>query len=500
MGRHIKQFCPMTTSKQCLSSLLNTLEQDYQYKQYITTCDNMIETMNLSCKIFRIPEDISLPKEITDSPCFRRCGRVFYTKETTTGTTKDILYCSEYKISKFLVGDRVDEKILDNIAVSVLTEDDAYIKTFFASNDGPLMMVFKVMGKVFIQLMRCHKTLTFERTFREAFELKFHYALESLFNESVLTSSWCYMFRFGDGVLSTQCNLDKDRVIYCGTLRCLPIFHEDEMEAQRQMASLDKMSDNIHMDTELFSIQDVIFQLSKKEHNFVSFAYPGGECQIFGLHYMRRLSSVTGYTLNEIFGLPLSTQIQHYPIQLERTQFPPLLDILSLYILCGVDTSSPNLTVKGYKCIITKSGNNAVAPLKGFYSYCAASGVDPKQLLPFGPSVWQLREAIKEIFLSGISQPHRFAEKFKQAEDLLRGDVSRILDIASKNETISRFLNIKEPANTPLELIDPYTLLRIAKFRRRIGGVVEEEILKLVLPTTATIVDDKKRDNEDWIV
>lgn len=460
-----------------VSSALHELEKDYRYKSFISTCNDLNGT-SVSCTIYRFPDDVELPPILHST---RRSGRVFFDKNTF----EDFLYCPEYKISKFLISEDAKSDILEEIATNLLSEECSHIKFFFASNDGPLLFVFKVKGHIFIQLMRGHQTKAFETTFKEVFDQVFHFPLDQLFDDKVETSVWCHAFRLGDGVLVTQ---SIEKIIYTGAIRAFT-FKSD--------VPGDMLCDKIHWNTELLSESAVMEQLVKEKHNFVSFAHPGGECQIFGCHYLRRISAITGYKLEELVPGVDDSLKENKMIQLAKTQFPPLLDILSLFTLCGVDTSTSNLTVRGYKHVITAKGKDAVAPLKGFYNYCAAVGENPKDRLRFQPSVTELRYVVRDIFLSGIvgdRQKERFVEKFRIAENLIYNEVPKLMGIADNHPDVVKALKLASATVVPE---DPHVLLRLAKFCKRLpNGVVttEEEIInKLTFSSTMTPAS-----TEDW--
>lgn len=278
---------------------------------YVITRENITDN-GVSCKIYRLPKD----EEPVDIPS---SGRIFYNKETN----EELLYCPEYKIVKYYVNNP-SEKTLQEIPV----EQPA---VYFSSNDGPLLFIYKVNGNILIQSMR-ECLSAFEESFKKDFEQLFRRSIESLYDKYVLTSEWCYVFRYGPGVLSTECD-EVNKIIYCGFLRC-----------KVSQTSPEALSDPLlmtweHSTTKLSSFSAVLAEWKRPTHNFVSVAFEGGECQIFGDDYLYRVCVLTGYKREELVS-PAVNDYKTTSIRLVNSQFPPILNIFNLYILCGVDTLS----------------------------------------------------------------------------------------------------------------------------------------------------------------
>jgi hypothetical protein len=228
------------------------------------------------------------------------------------------------------------------------------------------------------------------------------------------------------------------------------------------------------------------------------------------MEYLFRVAAITGYTISDLIGQPLRDD---RPVRILNTKFPKVLDILPLYVLCGVDKTNPHLTVKGYKKIYAKDGRDAVAPLSGFHNYCMTVCANPKEVVPFQPNIWQIRKVVRDIFLSGLSRPEKFVTQFAKIEEILRKDVVRILTMALADDVLADKLQTELQFNmkhntlaTPsaeniADTANGYALLRLVKFcqRNHVRDATKEEILSLFHTTDEmTKTGDREIDNEDW--
>jgi len=453
----------------------------------VLTRENLSKS-GVSCKIYRIPKDEASVNALTDASGLPHSGRIFYDHETK----EQLLYCKEYKIVKYYVNS------LSPIDLAEIASKITHHDQFFASNDGPLLFVFKVKDHIFIQTMKeCHSK--FDELFKKDFEQVFHKPIESLFDQSIETSEWCYVFRYGIGVLSTECTDESKKIIFAGFLQC----EIDNKSPLYRATCSGRLSDPLIMGWEDFNTHlsfpsEVISELNKPTHNFVSLAFEGGECQIFGSNYLYRVCALTGYKREELVDSTIDNHTTKF-VKLVNSQFPPILNIFNLYVLCGIDTASFHLTIGGYKQ--HPSQKNFVIPTRGFYNYCAVLDRHPRDFLPLKPNVWHIRTAVRNIFLSGLTKPDKFVEKFKKFENILRVDVLHALDCANKDKELadkissSLRMNIggldeTNPLSSQIvaETTDVYGLFRLAKYCKRINvkEMTSQDILKTLTPADAS--------------
>ncbi len=400
--------------------------------------------------------------------------RIFYDHETK----EDILTCPSYKIDKYLVKPYFTQEWLDKIILGRKHK-------IFISTDGPLLLIFKVKGSIFIQTMKDCETKTFGDKFSQTFAQTYGYGVEQLFNKDVETSKFCYIYRFGEGALSTD-GTGIRKLVQCGTMLCKknasyslrPHIIEQEEEINEELV----------WNTSIVNLSYVRRELGLTDQNFVNIGIIGDdgssvqECQIFTKEYLKRIGAITGRKPSSLAGreIPKGDHDFTEPIKITLSKFPPILDILSLYVLCGVNARGDGLvTTRGYEL-----RDNHVAPMTGFYNYCAAADVRCRDVIPFGPSIWEMREAVKKIFLGGVVKSDFFPARWNEVEKLVKEDLVQLVTELLKPgnekmlETVNKHFKIsiihhREPLNIIAD-IDPYKILTLVRWGKRFDFSLEK--------------------------
>lgn len=384
--------------------------------------------------------------------------RVFYTTDSE-GSRTELCRFAGYAIDKCVIATHGDcttqsdtaagiEEALVPIREGVSeSEQGALVLT----NDGPLVLVFKVAGQVRLHLMRS-ASHGFDTQFIDDFGLQYNSAsFNDLFSPSTETSSWCHMFR--QGIRSSAMNPPQDAAahtfLYLGGETCeLP---------SGDAAVAEETPPTTSIPATILSIEEAVRVLRNPELGLVCYRHRGGEVQLMGEGYLLRVATMTGVSMDELItGEPYDeeppVQGQRKPatdeyrtrpssfttsnrlsVKLASSRFPRTLDLFALYILCGTNSGRRLATVSGFATKLHPSGRILAIPKRGFYNFCRAAGVNPRRELPFPASPSSMRLAIRRIIVSAAlpSKRSEIEDQFDQFEaalfNLVPALVSRVL-------------------------------------------------------------------------
>ncbi len=296
--------------------------------------------------------------------------------------------------------------------------------TLCLTNDGPLLMVFKIDGSVRLHMMRSANhgfDQQFIQAFAEQYEAKFDY----LFPASMATSPWCYLFRQGDrsSAMSAPMDGNSRTLLYLGGLECNMVSTMETTESTS--------SPILSLSVLAITSENAVSILRNPELGLVCYRHPGGEVQILSEGYLQRVAVTTGFTMNELIeGVdrnqdatddfltrPSSLmRVDKFSAKLTSSRFPRVLDLFSLYVLCGTNSGRKLATVSGFSVRLSPGGRILANPKRGFYNFCRAAGVNPRHELAFPATPSSMRLAIRRIILSSTLQS-RVGDVEKQFDD-----------------------------------------------------------------------------------
>ncbi len=436
-----------------------------------------VEILNLA------NDDVSSDKSYNGS-------RVFYQRQED-GRKTVLCRFPGYTIDKFVVDSSRTEEGIEQVLSRI-----EQVGSLCLTNDGPLLLIFKINGKVRIHMMRSAGH-GFEEQFAADYAEQYGGTFNDLFDASVLTSSICHIFRQGLRSSAMRPPVDSEgrTLLYMGHLLCAT---EDDSSLEEESLLLQPSS---------LSRQDAFDVLQNTELGLVCFRHAGGEVQLMADSYLRRVAVLTGVSMDEmITGSESSSEsfsskpeaLQVEPsAKLCSSRFPRLLDLLSLYILCGTNSSRKKMaTVSGFISRIDAGGRILATPKRGFYNYCRVAGVHPRREIPFPATPSSMRLAIRRIVLnstlsSNSLQVERQFDNYEMALFQLTPQlVARVLTgsaslsdafhsafgITAFDLTCNMPLSTARPSRAALPLksirsalllSDPYRLVTISRFALR---------------------------------
>lgn len=430
-------------------------------------------------------------------------ARVFYRLEGD----KKVILCRfpGYSIDKHVISTDENETSPEDttIAVHQIMEDlvrDVPVEKVGAlclTNDGPLIMVFKVAGTVRIHMMRS-ASHGFDAQFEEDFSEQYNGAkFEDLFSADCETSKWCHLFRQGARSSATVPPLDEEwhSMLHLGGLECNMV----SIIAEPSSAVLAPTVSTLSIDT-------AVKILRSNDMGIVCYRHPAGEVQLLSEAYLRRVATLTGYSVDELVGIAdphaedeVVTRVSalcagNLSVKLVSSRFPRLLDLFSLYVLCGVNSNRRLATICGFGVRLdANTGRILATPKRGFYNFCRAAGVTARQELTFPATPNAMRLAIRRIVLRA-TLPSKLAEveqQFDEYEAILSSLVPQlVIRTLSGSSALRRAFELAfgstvrellgdfpiPPRGTPgqmrsvrtaLFLIDQYRLVTLARFVQR---------------------------------
>lgn len=372
------------------------------------------------------------------------------------------------------------------------------------TNDGPMIMVFKVAGTVRIHMMRS-AAHGFDAQFEDDFSSQYNGAkFQDLFPTDCETSKWCHLFRQGSRCSAMEPALDEEwrTMLYLGGLECNMVA----IQPNSSLALLAPVVSTLSVDT-------AVKILRSSDMGLVCYRHPGGEVQLLSEQYLQRVAIMTGHSVDELVGIadphpeddePRSSRAferrvsalsaGELSIKLVSSRFPRLLDLFSLYILCGVNSQRRLATICGFSVRLDANTGRILAnPKRGFYNFCRAAGVTARQELTFPATPSAMRLAIRRIVLSGTlpSKTAEVEQQFNEYESTLSSVVPHlIMRTLSGSSSLRRCFELAfgssvqellgdfpiPPRGTPgqlravrtaLLLVDPYRLVTLARFAQR---------------------------------
>lgn len=296
---------------------------------------------------------------------------------------------------------------------------------FILSNDGPLLLIFKVLGKIRIHLMRVMNH-TFYEQFNREFEAQYGgYKFQDLFSEDETTASVCHLFRQGSRSTAVDCVSDASgrSFVYSGSIECSQASDGDP----HKKLSPPKLTLTVN-ETSLNEIPS----------SLVCYRYAGGEIQILRADYLRRVAIMTGRTMEslitggvemtsskipteEFSEVPASLKTNRW-VKLHNSRFPRMVDLFSLFVLAGLNPNKKNITVLGFKPRYDEKSRIIAEPKCGFYNFCRVAGVHPRSQLKFPATPVSIRLAVRRLVVEsalGEAKKTELEEVFSEIEDIL---------------------------------------------------------------------------------
>jgi hypothetical protein len=385
---------------------------------------------------------------ITEDPKFAKINgsRIFY-KDKKSPLCK----FPGYNIEKFVV--QTNERNVDyNTTEAGIQEITAKIPEGFLclTNDGPLILVFKVLGKVRLHMMRTAKhefTEQFSRSFSEQYP---NQGFDQLFPEDQDTSDSCFMFRSGEK--SSAMLPAKQGLLFIGTVHC-QLFQED-VSVKAPLVLPEMLTLSLHNATNM---------LREIEGGLVCFRHEFGEIQIISEIYLKRIATWTGVSMDELItgesddlkvvGMrPLMFQKSPHvlSVPLNSSKYPRLLDLFGLYVLCGVNSGK---LVCGFTATLDTSGARDMimaAPKKGFYNFCRTAGVTVRKQLRFPATLNSIRYSVRNLMIHSAleSKKQELKDMFEKFDNLIYNlapmFMTRMLqDLKAFDEVFERAMGFK---------------------------------------------------------
>jgi hypothetical protein len=375
-----------------------------------------------------------------DELCSYNGSRVFYKLEE--GNKKTVL-CRfpGYNIDKYLVA--TDDELVTttetNDAIEEVLANSPEDGAICLTNDGPLIMVFKVAGKIRIHMMRTAAS-GFDEQFATEFSSQYDgHKFEDLFPANLETSSNCFLFRQGSRSSAMNAPMDGEwhTMLYLGTHQCDITGSKSAVATSSEVAG-DIVATAAAVAEPLLSLGCSILTnemavefLRNPELGLVCYRHPKGEVQIMSESYLRRVATMTGISVDDLLGVvdehPEDEPVHHkvfnnratmlmegrLSARLASSRFPRLLDLFSLFVLCGTNSKKRLITVNGFSVRLNTDGRILAAPRQGFYNFCRAAGVNPRRELSFPATPRSIRLAIRRIILSS-ALPSKISEMEQQ--------------------------------------------------------------------------------------
>jgi hypothetical protein len=363
-------------------------------------------------------EILNLGNDSTPDQSSYNGSRVFYLTED--GVKKILCQFPGYSIEKVALATHCTEEetvmAIDSV-LQGLTDGSLCL-----TNDGPLLMIFKVAGKVRIHMMRSANH-GFDAQFMEDFQRQYEdRTFEDLFPASCVTSNWCQLFRQGSRTSAMVAPYDSDfrTLLYLGGIECVTETPPDASKEAERITLLPFV--------EVLSLQKASEILRNPELGVVCYRHQKGEIQLLSENYLRRVATMTGVTMDELIsGIgEEAEEVRSRPsvfvkenklsAKLVSSRFPRTLDLFALYMLCGTNSTRRLATVSGFNVRLDANGKILANPKRGFYNFCRAAGVNPRRQLTFPATPSAMRLAIRRIIL-GATLPTRQVEMEKQFND-----------------------------------------------------------------------------------
>lgn len=275
--------------------------------------------------------------------------------------------------------------------------------TLCLTNDGPLLLIFKVSGSIRIHMMRSANH-GFEAQFIDDFRSQYNNAsFEDLFSDSVQTSTVCHLFRQGARTSAMTAPNDSEwrTMLYMGDVKCLN--HVEERPVPLLV---------LHVST--LTSEECVDILENSEIGLACYRYEEGEIQLLSHAYLHRVAVMTGVSIEEL--IPTSSLPDDTATRLASSRFPRMLDLFSLYVLCGTNSTRRMVTVSGFNVRLDRSGRVLATPKRGFYNFCRTAGANPRSELSFPATPSMMRLAVRRIILKFTLQS-RITEVEKQFDD-----------------------------------------------------------------------------------
>lgn len=302
------------------------------------------------------------------------------------------------------------------------------------SNDGPLLLVFKILGQVRLHMMRS-AAHGFDEQFIQDFALQYSGAkFEDLFPASMETASQCHIFRQGSRTtaMETPQDMEGRTMIYMGSEE-VTVFPTDGGSGGPPPQLIIPMT--------TLSIQNAVEILRTNDLGLVCYRHEKGEVQILSEQYLQRIATMTGVSMCQLItGIaPLDSQAfckrpaileEEEFAKLVSSRFPRVLDLLSLYILCGTNPERSAITVDGFTARIDRGGRILATPRRGFYNFCRAAAANPKHEIPFPATPSSMRLAIRRMILRHTLPGHyqEVSKMFDSYEIALFQTLPRLID------------------------------------------------------------------------
>lgn len=437
----------------------------------------------------------------SQSACYNGT-RVFY--ENVEGSTRKIL-CRfpGYTIDKYVIATADEESttkgIDEALEPSLRGTSEADLGALCLTNDGPLLLVFKVAGVVRLHMMRSANH-GFDSQFADDFLAQYHARFDDLFSVSIPTSMQCFLFRQGARSSAMTSPLDSEwhSLLFLGTVQCT----SDQTDA-----NVEERPVLVPQATSL-TVGDCVNILRSSEIGLVCYRHATGEVQMLSEAYLQRVATCTGVTMDELIsGVGVSQDNEERPAsfhsrpsvflaaeglcaaRLASSRFPRTLDLFALYVLCGTNSARKTATVNGFSTRIDRGGRVVAFPKRGFYNFCRAAGVNPRKELTFPATPSVMRLAVRRIILRATlpSRKSEVEQQFADYETALNSLVPMLIlrvlsgsaalesafEAAFGIKVIDTISNLPIPTGAPATLrtvrsavllCDHYRLMTIARF------------------------------------
>lgn len=442
--------------------------QDWPYRNHVimTTTTPTVENQNVHTYSDGVTVVIT---NNTGSP--DNGERVFYSDATRSNILSKF---SGYEIDKYVIAtdrDETTEAQTKEGLMNVLRSQDQR-GALALTNDGTLILVFKVASAVRVHLMRS-ASHGFECEFSVDFANQYNGStFADLFEASVETSSWCHMFRQGTraSAMDSPADPSSRTFLYLGAEHC-------SLPSGQTMSS--EPRGPLKLSATLLTIDEAVIVLRDPHLGLVSYRHPGGEAQLMSEKYLLRVATMTGVTMDclisgtaitaensstDHFSPRPSVFTSHggsssgYHHKLANSRFPRTLDLFALYILCGIFTTRRLATVSGFTTWLDAGGRILAAPKRSFYNFCRAAGVNPRSQLPFPATPNSMRLAVRRIIVNATLP-------------------SKVLEVEAQFNNFETILYVKVPNFIQRVLRGSSSLQSVfeSAFGTTIGGLVGEE-------------------------
>ncbi len=197
-------------------------------------------------------------------------SRVFYKDD------KVLCRFPGYSIEKYVVSaDNIPtaiDQVLEPIVQGVPEEE---IGALCLTNDGPLLLIFKIEGKVRIHMMRSAGH-GFESQFNTDFSEQYGNAsFGDLFSASLATSPWCHLFRQGSrsSAMTAPKGPEGRTLLYLGGVECNSLCSSESVGEEMELAVLQPQ-------VAIISPQSAAAILSDRNLGMICYRHASGEVQL----------------------------------------------------------------------------------------------------------------------------------------------------------------------------------------------------------------------------